>query len=211
MNYRSGRGYKQSRCLNRATKSQSTHVTFLTVFVFCLFFVTVDATAAHVFTSGRLFCIFFFYEKYYTCLLYNISNRSMYCTYLTVHSIFVLCLGPDEMKLFFLVQICCSAVSVKQNRIQHTQPYEQLQRDAFGQINPLVDTHTRILFYFFIFICFFKVPLPACFEVRNSVADCQANSVNHLLCSATAHLVFSGFKPSLRSDLSQPSAPSLPN
>lgn len=59
LNYRSGRGYKQSRCLNRATKSQSTHVTFLTVFVFCLFFVTVDATAAHVFTSGRLFCIFF--------------------------------------------------------------------------------------------------------------------------------------------------------
>lgn len=55
------------------------------------------------------------------------------------------------------------------------------------------------------------MPLPACFEVRNSVADCQANSVNHLLCSATAHLVFSGFKPSLRSDLSQPSAPSLPN
>lgn len=202
MNYRSGRGYKQSRCLNRATKSQSTHVTFLTVFVFCLFFVTVDATAARVFISGRVFCFCFFNEKYYTCLLYNISNRSMYCTYLTVHSIFVLCLGPDEMKLFFLVQICCSAVSVKQNRIQHTQPYEQLQRDA-----PRRHSHDT----FFIFICFFKVFLPACFEVRNSVADCQANTVNHLLCSATAHLVFSGFKPSLRSDLSQPSAPSLPN
>lgn len=100
------------------------------------------------------FVFFFFNEKYYTCLLYNISNRSMYCTYLTVHSIFVLCLGPDEMKLFFLVQICCSAVSVKQNRIQHTQPYEQLQRDAFGQINPLVDTHTDtfLFFYFYLFL-----------------------------------------------------------
>lgn len=100
------------------------------------------------------FVFVFFNEKYYTCLLYNISNRSMYCTYLTVHSIFVLCLGPDEMKLFFLVQICCSAVSVKQNRIQHTQPYEQLQRDAFGQINPLVDTHTDtfLFIYFYLFL-----------------------------------------------------------
>lgn len=104
--------------------------------------------------EGYFVFFFFLYEKYYTCLLYNISNRSMYCTYLTVHSIFVLCLGPDEMKLFFLVQICCSAVSVKQNRIQHTQPYEQLQRDAFGQINPLVDTHTDtfLFFYFYLFL-----------------------------------------------------------
>lgn len=98
------------------------------------------------------FVFFFFNEKYYTCLLYNISNRSMYCTYLTVHSIFVLCLGPDEMKLFFLVQICCSAVSVKQNRIQHTQPYEQLQRDAFSQINPLVDTHTDTFLFLFFYL-----------------------------------------------------------
>lgn len=45
------------------------------------------------------------------------------------------------------------------------------------------------------------MPLPACFEVRNSVADCQANSMNHLPQPIWFFLVY----------LSQPSAPSLPN
>lgn len=123
------------------------------LFSACFLFLLMQLLHMYSLLEGY-FVFFFFNEKYYTCLLYNISNRSMYCTYLTVHSIFVLCLGPDEMKLFFLVQICCSAVSVKQNRIQHTQPYEQLQRDAFGQINPLVDTHTDtfLFFYFYLFL-----------------------------------------------------------
>lgn len=56
----------------------------------------------HMYSFLECYFVFFLNEKYYTCLLYTIYNRSMYCTYLTVRSIFVLCLGPGCDETSFL-------------------------------------------------------------------------------------------------------------
>lgn len=123
----------------RASVLLSRSLSFLRQYSFFPF--AYGSTVCNFRTSIPLKDCFVFFMKYYSCLLYCIYNRSMYCIYLSVHSIFVRALNWNLKKMLLLVQTCCSYVhtcSLMNNKKTH----------IIWQPPPLLTTHTHTHAYF---------------------------------------------------------------